>query len=205
MINAPVSGIFSQTLDGFEHVSPLDLNDITPSRLGELFASSVNVSGAGKLVTDFKWYFAATMSLEDVIPLSAGRQMPIQFSGAYTAKLDMLVERVGRREDGMCVVLFLSDRNIGDIAPLRELSADIVYNVVSGIRIPKEAVHLDNDGTTYVFLQTGARAERVDIEILLEAGDNYLVRDGIEAGTPLRAGSTIIVKANNLFDGKLVA
>jgi hypothetical protein len=35
-------------------------------------------------------------------------------------------------------------------------------------------------------------------------GDSYLVRDGAESGTPLRAGSTIIVKANDLYDGKVV-
>jgi len=117
----------------------------------------------------------------------------------------MFVESIGRREDDSCVVLFSSDRFIHNIAPLRQLRAEVVYNTVTGIRVPKEAVHLDDDGTIYIFLQTGARAERVNVEIILITGDSYLVRDGAESGTPLRAGSTIIVRANNLFHGKVVA
>jgi len=204
-IYSPVSGVFSQVVDGFERVDPSVLAGITPSALTELFSGPPGVSGVGKLVTDFKWYFAAVMEEADALRLTAGRRIPIQFSGAYFAQSDMLVESIGRREDGFCVVLFSSDRSVNEVAPLRQLSAEIVFGVVPGIRVPKEAIHLDDDGATFVYLQTGVRAERVAVDILLEYGDSYLVRDGTETGTPLRAGSTIIVRANNLFDGKIVA
>jgi hypothetical protein len=38
-----------------------------------------------------------------------------------------------------------------------------------------------------------------------ESGDSYLVRDGAETNSPLRVDSIIIVKANNLYHGKVVA
>ena len=204
-IYAPVSGIFSQVIDGFENVRPGSLSEITPEGLMGLFQSPVVIYGVGKLVTEFKWYYAAIMDAADAARLPVNRNIKVQFSGSYRAQVDMLVERVGRREDGECVVLFSSDRSIHDIAPLRYLRADVVFGNVSGIRVPKEAIHLDDEGRTCIFLQTGVRAERVVVEILLDAGDSYLVRDGIEAGTPLREGATIIVKANNLYDGKVVA
>jgi len=138
--------------------------------------------------------------------LTAGRRRSVQFSGAYNATQEMLIEHVSRRDDdGMSVVIFSSDRRIHEVAPLRQLRAEVVFETISGIRVPKEAIHLDDEGTTFIFLQTGVRAERVDVEILLVSGDSYLVRDGAETGTPLRTGSTIIVRANNLFDGKVVA
>jgi len=204
-IHAPVSGTFSQILDGFEHVGPAMVSDISPAGLTELFTSAAGAGGFGKLVTEFKWYFAAQMDEDDAIRLTAGRRIPVQFSGAYNAVADMLIEKVGKYEDSQCVVLFSSDRSIHEVAQLRQLRAEAVYDTVTGIRVPKEAIHLDDDGTTFIFLQTGVRAERVNVEILIESGGSYLVRDGAEAGTPLRAGSTIIVKANNLFDGKVVA
>jgi hypothetical protein len=205
-ISAPVSGIFSQVVDGFEHIGPGALTEISPTRLTELFVSPSGVYGAGKLATEFKWFYAAVMDSEDAMHLPVGRPIMVQFSGAFTTGMEMMIQSVGRREDGWCVVLFSSDRSIHDVVSLRNLRADIVHDVVSGIRVPKEAIHLDDDGMThYVFLQTGVRAERVDVEILHEIGDSYLVRDGAEAGTPLRTGSTIIVRANNLFDGKVVA
>jgi len=204
-VYAPVSGTFSQVVDGFEHVGPGALSDMTPSRLDELFATPSGEHGSGKLVIEFRWYFAAVMDSEDASRLTAGRVRQLQFSGAYNESVDMTIESVGRREDGKSVVLFSSDRGIHEVAPLRSLHADVVTGVVTGIRVPKEAIRLDDEAVTFVYLQTGARAERVDVEILYETGDVYLVRDGVETGSPLREGSTIIVKANNLYDGKIVA
>jgi len=204
-IYAPVSGVFSQVVDGYEDVGPGALVDLTPTKINGLFSSPSNVRGVGKLVTEFRWYFVAIIDLENTAYLSPGRRIPVQFSGAYNETLEMRIESIGRREDDMCTVLFSSDRSIHDVAPLRFMRTNIVLDVVTGIRIPKEAIHLDDDARTFVYLQTGARAERVDVEILHEEGDVYLVRDGVETGSPLRVGSTIIVKANKLFDGKIVA
>ena len=204
-IRAPVSGIFSQTVDGFENVGPDSLFGITPSGFNELFAVPSGVSGgAGKLVTGIHWYYAAVMDSSDAARLPVGSPIAVHFTGAYQAAVDMLVERVGRKEDGMCVVLFSSDRGIYDITHLRFLRAEVAFGAITGIRVPKEAIHLEDDAGACVFIQTGVVAERVSVEILLEAGDSYLVRDGAETGGPLRAGATIIVKANGLFDGKVI-
>ena len=204
-IYAPVSGIYSHVVDGWEFVRPGDVAGISPSRLGELFSARTGIFNAGKLVTEFSWYFAAIMDAENAIHLQAGGRIAVQFSGAYNMEVEMRIESVSRREDGECLVVFSSDRGVHEIASLRALRADVVFNVTSGIRVPKEAIHLDDDGTTFIYLQTGVRAERVDVEILVGSGDYYLVRDGAESGTPLRAGSTIIVRANNLYHGKIVA
>jgi len=204
-IYAHVSGVFSNTVDGFEHIEPRSISGISPDALEELFSSGSGIPGAGKLVTEFTWYYAAIMDANEAALLSSGRQIDVRFSGTYNTTVQMRVESVGRRDGARCVVVFSSDRRVHDVAYLRGLNAQIVYAVIDGIRVPKEAIHLGDDGSTFIYLQTGVRAERVNVEILREYGDNYLVRDGVESGTPLRAGATIIVKANNLFDGKIVA
>ena len=209
-INAQESGTFSHVVDGFEHIYPGMIYGLSPSDLNILFEFPYGTSGTGKIVTEFKWYYAAVMNHEDAARLSEGQRKNVQFYGAYNVEIEMLVERIGRRDDGYCVVLFSSDRGIHDIASFRALRADIVLDVVSGIRVPKEAIHLDDDGNTFVYLQTSGYAERVDVEILDppgEVGDSYLVRDGAESNppTPLRVDSIIIVKANDLYHGKVIS
>ncbi|MCL2153530.1 MAG: hypothetical protein FWH57_11355 [Oscillospiraceae bacterium] len=204
-IHAPASGVFSQVVDGFENISPGDLADMSPSRLDRLFSSPSGVYGVGKLVTEFKWYFVTVMEASDAAHVSVGQQILVRFSGAYNEALDMKVENIGKREDGKCVARLSCELGVHQVAALRHLRADIVTGSVTGIRVPKEAINLDDDAATFVYIQTGARAERVNVEILYETGDSYLVRDGAESGSPLRAGSTIIVKANGLYDGKIVA
>ena len=204
IIYAPVSGTFSQIIDGFEYIEPDALNEITPTQLAELFNSPSLVTGAGKLITEFKWYYAALIDAADAMHLQEGRQISVHFTSAYYSSMDMLIEKIYKRDGDGCVILFSSNRSIQELAPYRQLDADIVSSVITGIRVPKEAIHLDDDGTTFIYMQTGVRAERVNVEILIESGDSYLVRDGAESKSPLRAGSKIIVKANNLFDGKIV-
>jgi len=203
-ITSHSSGTFSHIIDGFEHISPSLLHNISPADLNLLFDTPLSTYGTGKLITEFKWYYAAIMDFDDASQLSTGQTKTVQFFGAYNAEIDMLVESIGRREDGLCVVLFSSDRGVHDIAPLRSLRADIIVGVVTGIRVPKEAIHLDEENNTFIYLQTSGLAEKVDVEILRETGDSYLVRDGADTGSPLRVDSTIIVKANNLYPGKVV-
>jgi len=207
-VAADVSGTFSHIVDGFEHITPDLIFGMSPAELNELFETPLNTYGTGKLITEFKWYYAAIMDYEDAAQLSSGQIKTVQFFGTYNVEIDMLIESIGRREDGACVVLFSSDRGLQEVAPLRFLRADIVLDVISGIRVPKEAIHLDDEGNTFVYLQTSGYAERVYVDILNppgEIGDSYLVRDGAETGSPLRVDSIIIVKANNIYPGKVVA
>ena len=207
IVIAQVSGTFSHVVDGFESITPDIIYTAMPTELSALFRYPDGVSGTGKLITEFKWYFAAIMDYEEASQLSTGQTKTVQFYGAFNAEIDMLVESIGRREDEVCVVLFSSDRGLHDIAPLRSLRADIVFGEVTGIRVPKEAIHLDDEGNTFIYLQTSGYAEEVAVEILKETGDSYLVRDGEETNppTPLRVDSIIIVRANNLYHGKVVS
>ena len=95
-IHAPVSGTFSQIVDGYEHIEPGALAEVTPSRLTELFDSPSAVRGVGKLVTEFRWYYASIMSFEDASRLTTGQLASVQFSGAFNSTVDMFLERVGR-------------------------------------------------------------------------------------------------------------
>ena len=203
-INTLVSGTFSHVVDGFEHIMPETIYGLGPTELNDLFSMPLNFFSPGKIITEFKWYYAAVMNHEEAALLSAGQTRSVQFFGAFNAQVDMLIEAIGRREDGLCVVLFSSDRGIHDVAPLRFLRADIVSNVITGIRVPKEALHLDDDLNTFIYLQTSGFAERVDVDVLRETGDSVLVRDGVASGTPLRVDSIIIVRANDLYHGKVV-
>lgn len=211
-VYAPLSGNFSHVVDGFEHITPDMIEDMLPSDFQAHFRTPLEVTGAGKLVTGFRWYYVAEMNYDEAIRLTAGETKVVQFSGTYQAHVEMLVESVGKRSGDACVVLFSSTSGIQDVASLRFLRAVVINDVVTGVRIPREAVRLeDRDGviTEYVYLQTSGYAERVDIERIpagnpYESSDSYLVRDGTETGSPLRVGSIIIVKANDLYHGKVV-
>ena len=218
-VYSPASGVFSYALDGFEHIGPEKLVDLTPSSLEALFASPLNPGGTvvlGKLITGITWYYAAVMDKSDAAKLQAiadnsrlsdGPVVSLKFTKTYNAKLYMKIVSFGAEENGKCVVVFSSKRGMSDIAALRRLTAQVEFGSTTGLLIPKEAVYHEtakNGDKTYIFLLTGLQAEKVYVDILSEAGENYIVKDGAENGTVLREGSSVIIKADDLYDGKVV-
>jgi hypothetical protein len=204
-IYSPGSGVFSSVVDGYESLDPASLEMLTPSSLDMLFQNpQKNEPSLGKLITGIKWYFAAVMDAPDAARLSGKPTMAVQFTKTYQANLNMKVESVGQEENGKCVVVFSSDHHMSDITALRTLTAEIVFDYYSGITVPKKAIHLDDENKTFIYLLTGLQAEQVYVNIMYEDGDNYVVEDGVTSGSVLREGSEIIVKADNLYDGKVV-
>ena len=206
-ITAGHSGIFSSVVDGYESIGPDTLEHLTPETFAQLFKESGFIPDdvLGKLITGITWYFAAVMDECDAENLNGLNTVRLVFSKNFGADLPMRVERVGSAtEDGKCVVVFSCSSALSDIAAFRELTADVIYKTYTGIRVPKEAVRLDEDGAACIYLLSGLRAELVHIEILYEGDDYYIVQSGTESMTSLRVGSEIIVKANDLYDRKVV-
>ena len=60
-ISSPQSGLFSKTVDGYEHLSVSNLENLTPEKLSALIDSRQEPSehAFGKIISGFKWYFAA--------------------------------------------------------------------------------------------------------------------------------------------------
>ena len=196
------SGIFSSHTDGFESVSPADIAGITPDGLTELFASPSDVgdSVAGKLVTDIHWRYAAIMTEDDALKLHEGTSYALEFFDTYDKTVVMEVEMICPAEGGKCVVVFVTDKNMNDVLGLRKATADIVFSRTTGIKVPKDAVKVDDDGQNYVYIISGVQAERVDVEILTDYENSYLVKsEGY-----LRGGMEVIVEAKELYSGKVV-
>ena len=202
-INSNVSGIYISSIDGFEQITAADIEGLAPSGLQKLFEVPKPVADTefGKLVSGIKWYYAAIINSESAKMLSPQKTAQVQFTYPVKLNLSMTVESIGSAENGKCVIIFSSTYNLMDIATLRELTAEIVFDSWTGIRVPKEAIFLDEEKNAFVYLLRGIQARQVYVEILHESGDYYIVEEDVNT---LRENSEIIVRANDLYDGKVV-
>lgn len=210
-ISIDSSGIFSTHVDGFEDVSPSDLMDITASQLGGLIdrgAVAGNPDTLGKLALGFKWYFAAVVPEESAKKLSAILEgdeptIEVQLVGIGASPYKMTVERVDM--DDNCVVILSCNYALGEVLSARTTEAEIIYSVITGIRVPCDAIYEDEDGNKYIFTEKAMQAEQHYIKILFEYDDYCLVESSDMDKNTLRDGAEIIVNAKNLYDGKVIA
>lgn len=218
-ITAPVSGIFSALVDGYESLlTPENILTMTPSQLDSLAKQNVAAeSSPGKLVTSNDWYFVTALEQEDAARLTQGGSVTVSFSGDFNQDVSMLVEQVGEAENGRCTVVLSSDRYLSQTILLRSQSIEIVFQSYTGLRVPKTALRMvtktvkdEQTGqetqvnTLGLYIVIGGQAEFKAVNIVTEGSDYYVVSSATQGSRALRAGDQVIVRATDLYDGKLL-
>ena len=206
VLTAEVPGIFSSSVDGYEKYGPDILDSLTPSTLRSLIDEGADKpdDAYGKLVSDYRWYFAAVMSAVDAAALSPGRSTTLSFGRWYSSGVAAQVVSISPSEEGNVVVVFRCDTALAETVSMRQVTANVIFNAYSGIRIPAEAVRTDEASeSTYVWTITAMQLERKEIEIIYAADDYVIVRRGAAPGA-LRDGNTVVVSGKDLYEGKLM-
>ncbi|MBR6654942.1 MAG: hypothetical protein IKL27_09475 [Oscillospiraceae bacterium] len=202
VIKAIQSGLFSTVADGFEDISPDDLEEMDPEALTNLMEGNRSRPelALGKLVYGSKWYFASVMEENEANDFNIGERVTMIFGKYYSEYLDMRVESIGIEDDnGNCVVIFSCSEAMVDVLDMRMQSAELIVHEDTGVRVPKKAIRVDEEGRVYVYTQTGMQAEKKIVEIMHDLGEHYVV-----ASEKLRPGDIVIVSGRDIYDGKVV-
>ena len=202
-VTAPFSGTFSFSVDGFESVTPSDLESLSVAQYKNLFSAPkpVGANVVGKLVRGIRWYYVTEVDEASAGKLTPGKNVKLVFSRTYSAELTMRVESVSFPDNGKCAAVFSTDKYMQDIAAVREATAEIVFDTLTGVGVPREAVHLDEEGGTVCYILQGITAHETPVNIIAESGDYYMVESEHDG---LREGDIIIVRAANLYDNAVV-
>ena len=214
-VYSPAAGIFSGLVDGYESCLTVDaLTDLTPAALRELAGNQTEVSGQelGKVITSFRWYYAAVMSQDVTKHLSSGDTATVNFEGSTGAQ-KMTVQSISAAdENGKVAVVFVSNRSLSSTTLLREQNVDVAYGTYEGLRIPARALRADQQtGQLGVYRISGAQAQWVPVELIFTGSDYYLVRSVTEENMSqlqeaerLKPGDEVLVRGKNTYDGKVI-
>lgn len=217
-ITAPVSGLYSAVVDGYENVlTPETVQALTPSGLAALRAEPGTASRVGKLILGDSWYYVASLRTEDIRELQEAGDLAIRFSKDVDQDIAVEIQSVGWEEKGRSVVVFRGKSNLPQLTLLRQQSAEIILNTITGIRIPQEALRIvpqtvvQEDGSEKetavkgVYCMVGVKSVFKPVEVLYSGEGFLLVRAASDRKSRLlRSGETVIVSARELSDGKVL-
>ena len=211
-ITAPVSGTYSAVADGYESVLTAEaLETMTPSQLTAIAPQSVSTT-VGKLIEGSAWYFAANISEEDAAGLKVGSSLTLRMASGVEFDLPVKLTRISNAENGKCLIVLKSTRYLSYVTLLREQNAELILNQYEGLRVPKNALRVNEDGVSGVYCLIGRVAYFKPVAIVYQGSDYCLVEPGkIEAATEsqqslytLRPNDEVIVSAGELYNGKVV-
>ena len=208
-ITAAEGGMFYSNLDGYETLlTPEKLDNLTPSDLDQWRALPPLNDGKylGRLVTSATWYYAAVVPGEYNNKFTVGKNVEVYFDSLFET-LTMQVKSVGEVQGDQVVLVLQSSKDIARADTLRQESGRVVFRSSEGLRVPKEALRVNEDGEAGVYVVSGYKARFRPVKILAEDETGYLVaanNNGAEDTRVLRAGDEVILATAELYDGKVV-
>ena len=205
-VTVSASGYFSGTVDGYESVlTPELLDTMTAQDYAQIAPQETDSAAIGKLIHGDTWYFVTLVPAADAKEVAKGDRVQVTFARDFYVPITMTVRRIGGNEAGYRLLVLESDEYMQSVTMLRQQSADVVFNSYSGLRVPKDAVRVDERGRTGVYILEGAVARWKTIEILHDNGESYVVTLDKSSTNNLWPGDEIIVGAKDLYDGKVVS
>ncbi len=208
-IVAEAAGVFSTHLDGYETLlSTSMLEAQSPAGLERLSQIEPLADGGymGKLITSPEWFYCASLDGQYANRFTVGKKVTIHFN-ALSNPLTMKVRSVSEVQDGQVIILFRSNQDVEQADQLRREASRVVFTSDEGIRVPKEALRVDEDGQAGVYVASGHNARFRPVNILAEDDVSYLVEAAPLDSTDLRilrAGDEIVLASDTLYDGKVV-
>lgn len=202
-LTTTASGIFYRGTDGYEHVSPDQLVNLSPAALRQLMGGGTvtHADTVGKLVTGQRWYYAALLSPGDAAGLTQGSTAELEFPALFDGTVSMLVESVGPVSEEGVVAVFSCMEHLQQILSARKVQGLLVQEDLEGLRIPESALVTDpNTGETSVFVLEGNTARRIRVTLLGE----YDGRMYADPSGELRENMELLPDPRELYDGKVV-
>ena len=212
-IKSPFAGTYSTAVDGYESVlTPELLEDLTPSGFDALSPAAAS-STVGKIIESDEWRFVAVLSEQDAARLRKNQSLTLRMASGVSFDLPVTVERIGKAEGGRCVLVLASDDYLSYLTLLREQNAELILHTYEGLRIPKNALRVGEDGRSGVYCLVGLTAYFKPVNILYQGADYCLVEPGEATGETenqvllytLRANDEVIISANDLYNGKVIS
>jgi putative membrane fusion protein len=201
------SGYFLKNTDGFENIiSANSMSSYDVPALNDLLSAksqSTDQNVIGKVVSDFEFYYSTVVDSLVADKLKTGQSVEIVFASLENQPLPAEISRISKAYDGKCVVDFKCNYMSKCLNLERKQKAEIIIKTYTGIKVPQGAVRMvDDQMGVYILAGTQARFKKIET-VFLKDGYYIVKQDNTNAGS-LLIYDAVIVRGNDLYNGKIV-
>lgn len=205
-IVADKSGYFVSSVDGYE----MSLNTNMIQEITTDFISSVKSEGLnqseyiGKIVSNYKWYIAASISLKDAQKLKLGSSVKLKINLPNVQHITATVYKLGTADsDKNCVVIFECYDTNSSLATIRTCPITIVTEEHQGLKVSNKALR-NIDGKVGVYVVRGLQLKYVTTKVIYQTSSFAVCDIQNDSSSGLRLYDEVVEKGRNLYDGKLI-
>ena len=177
-VNAPMSGVVSYRVDGFEEeLKPNEFEKLSNKYLEELDLSIGQIattnSEMGKIINNYECYIATVIDSPIAKEATQGKKVKLRLSTQDV--ISATISYISKQNDNSVLVVFQINNCVEKLIDYRKISFDVIWWQYEGLKIPKTAMIYEN-GLSYVVRNRAGYKDKILVEILKE-NDNYCIID----------------------------
>lgn len=214
IITAEASGYYVNKEDGFENILSVDnidnltaeqLNDALDSKKKEPTAGSI-----GKIIDGYNWYVAAVIDSANASAFEKGKSVSLIFGDSDEDAVSTYFHSVKKIDDKDSLVIFRCTLMNEELAALRKINGKIVISDFTGLKVNRDAVRIDENGNTGVYVRRGNIVNFRSLNIIYSE-ESFVIaakpgeNSNIELPyTHLKQYDEVIISGKELKDGMVI-
>lgn len=209
VIYASAPGYYSHESDGYESVLKCSkISELTPKKYQEIAngqaINSQNDGTLGKIITEFYWDYVAVIDKTSAKRMAVGNNVMIEFDNHLYPSVHASVYWMSEAQNGKVTVALRVTEHISDFTVARKLRANVVVKTYTGLKVPREALRVDEKGGKGVYCLIDSQVKFKAVEPIFEKDSYYIVKYDSKDTKSLLLFDEIVVSAKELSDRKMV-
>ena len=206
-VASPKTGYFISSVDGFENIITKEtLFEKNVSEIEEIINQELVLSEQkiGKIADNFKWYYVISVSPEEAERFTVGRNVTVNFDGINDSQTLEIYEKIEDDTSKNIIIVLLSRTFTSELASLRQISADIVFSTISGLRISSDSVRFNENQQMGVFIIDRGSVDFRTIDIVYTGSGYNIVKWNQNSKTAIQLFDEVLIGGNDLYVGKII-
>ena len=182
-LNAPVSGLYYDFVDGYESIKTADVTTFTAEKVNKIIkgesVGSETENAVCKIADNSGWIISVVTDKDTIQGLAEGQRVSLRFTGTdenpVEAKIHSFVY------DGKKVILNIEGTcYAGDVYNRRVCTVDLIKNTYRGLKIPSEAIMDGGEAGKVVEVRKSSGIKKKKVTVLYSLPDGNAI---VSAGT----------------------
>ncbi len=206
-VTSPQTGYFISSVDGFESlINKESLFEMSVKDIEEIINKEIVTAEEkiGKIADDYKWYYIISLPKNSAEMFVTGRNVTVNFDGINDSVKLEIYEKIEDDESENVIVVLLCKTFTEELASLRQVSADIVFSTISGLRISSDSIRFNEKQQMGVFILDRSEVKFRAVDVIYTGSGYNVVKWNQGNKEYLQLFDEVFIGGNDLYAGKLI-
>lgn len=214
IISADTSGYYVSKPDGYENIlTTADIATLSAAQLDVAFSAEkkeVPSNSLGKIISGYNWYVACRIDSGKLKDYTEGDSIKLILGDSEDDVVVATLDKMITVDINESIAIFKCNLMNDELATLRKVSGKIVIDEITGCKVRKDAVRVDENGVSNVFVRRGNIVSIRSLNIVY-TGDNFVIaaapseKSGIKLPyAHVKLYDEVVTSGKDLHDGMVI-